>query len=383
VLVDEFQDTSPAMARFLKALLAQHDARLFAVGDDWQAIYGFAGADVDHIINFESHFGPASTTMLSVNYRSPSVIVEAGAALIAHNAKQVPKQVVVANRDRGQAYVHEVPDDDAALVTHTLHLIREELPRCTPDEILVLSRTNHILADVAEACRRSGVLIANPERNVPGVRLMAAHGAKGLEAPVVIVVNASDHLFGFPSKVENPDILEPVRMTAGNTEDEERRLFYVALMRTIKRLHLVAREGLPSPYLAEIEGTEKASMQTSPNAVPVGARFAGTFYVEQLHRLSERQAAAKIRQSGVLATATERFAFTSWAPVNLEESATYSLEGVLKDRPYRDRQQVKLDDRTKADRRPPPRIAAKDGGVRELRPIRPPSHRPRLLEGSP
>src|SRR5439155_300689 len=83
VLVDEFQDTSAAMARFLKALVAVTGARLFAVGDDWQAIYGFAGGDVDHFINFESHFGPASTTMLNVNYRSPAVIVEAGAALIA------------------------------------------------------------------------------------------------------------------------------------------------------------------------------------------------------------------------------------------------------------------------------------------------------------
>src|SRR5947209_6007727 len=92
VLVDEFQDTSAAMARFLKALVAVTGARLFAVGDDWQAIYGFAGGDVDHIINFESHFGPASTTMLNVNYRSPAVIVEAGAALIAHHERQVPKQ---------------------------------------------------------------------------------------------------------------------------------------------------------------------------------------------------------------------------------------------------------------------------------------------------
>src|SRR5207245_646852 len=87
VLVDEFQDTSAAMARLVKALLAATGAHLFAVGDDWQAIYGFAGGDLDYIVNFESHFGPASTTMLNVNYRSPAVIVEAGAALIAHNEK--------------------------------------------------------------------------------------------------------------------------------------------------------------------------------------------------------------------------------------------------------------------------------------------------------
>src|SRR2546422_4872066 len=81
VLVDEFQDTSAAMARFLKALVEVTGARLFAVGDDWQAIYGFAGGDVAYIMYFESHLGPAQTTMLNVNYRSPAVIVEAGGGL--------------------------------------------------------------------------------------------------------------------------------------------------------------------------------------------------------------------------------------------------------------------------------------------------------------
>src|SRR2546426_6020509 len=91
VLVDEFQDTSAAMARFLKALVAVTEARLFAVGDDWQAIYGFARGDVDHIINFESHFGPASTTMLNVNYRSPAGIVEAGAGRNSPDRKHGPQ----------------------------------------------------------------------------------------------------------------------------------------------------------------------------------------------------------------------------------------------------------------------------------------------------
>ena len=209
---------------------------------------------------------------------------------------------------------------------------------------------------------------------------MSAHGAKGLEAPVVIVVNASDHLFGFPSKVENPDVLEPVRMRVGTTEDEERRLFYVAVTRTIKRLHLVTREGLPSPYLAEIEGTtEEAPTHGNRTDLPAGARFSGTFYVERLNRLSERQAAAKIRQTGVLATAEERYAFTSWAPVNLEAGLTYLIEGALKDRPYRDRRQVKLDEQTKATAYRPSGAGGTTRGTRELRPN--PHRIMRTLEG--
>src|SRR5437667_1814948 len=333
VLVDEFQDTSAAMARFLKALVAVTGARLFAVGDDWQAIYGFAGGDVDHIINFESHFGPASTTMLNVNYRSPAVIVEAGAALIARNERQVPKQVIISSREQGEAYVHEVSDDDSAIVDRTASLVRQELHQVPANRILVLSRTNHLLEDIIQACRRNGVPVGNPDRDVQGVRILSAHKAKGLEAEIVIVANVSDHLFGFPSKVENPDVLEPVRMSAGDAPAEERRLFYVAITRAMKRLHLVSRQGLPSPYLAEIEGGTNLPKATDPSNVRVGARFAGAFSVERLHGLSDRQKAAGIRQSGLLATSTSRMAFTSWASFNLEEGALYWLNDVVQDQP--------------------------------------------------
>jgi DNA helicase-4 len=208
--------------------------------------------------------------MLDVNYRSPALIVEAGAALIAHNKRQVLKQVVVFSRERGEGYVHEVPDDDTAIVNRTVSLVGQELRQCAPDRILVLSRTNHLLEDVLEACRRDSIPVATPDRDVPGVRVLSAHKAKGLEADVVIVANASDHLFGFPSKVVNPDVLSPVRMSAGDAPAEERRLFYVAITRTMKRLHLIARQGLPSPYLAEIEGSSNPSSQSrNPSTVRV------------------------------------------------------------------------------------------------------------------
>jgi DNA helicase-4 len=373
VLVDEFQDTSAAMARFLKALVAVTEARLFAVGDDWQAIYGFAGGDVDHIVHFESHFGPTSTTMLNVNYRSPSLIVEAGSALIAHNANQVPKQVVVHSRERGEAYVHEVPDDDAAIVNRTTRLVQEELTRCKPDEILVLSRTNHMLEDVFEECKRRGIHVDNPDRGVGGVRILSAHRAKGLEAKVVIIANASNHLFGFPSKVENPDVLEPVRISAGNDQAEERRLFYVAITRAAERLHLVIRKGLPSPYLAEIEGADRGPHQVDPGRVPVGARFSGAFYVERIDSLSERQTSVGIHRSGLLTTPTGRFAFTSWAPVHLESGATYWLKDVVKDRPFRDQQRLKLDQYTSSSLRSSGEAGGQREGARELRPRPPPS----------
>lgn len=192
-------------------------------------------------------------------------------------------------------------------------------------------------------------------------------------------MNVSDHLFGFPSKVENPDVLEPVRLSAGNDEAEERRLFYVAITRTMKRLHLVTRQGRPSPYIAEIEATAGKSAAVNPTEVREGARFSGEFTVERLFPVSKGQTKARIRQVGIFATDTGRLKFTSWASINLEAGATYSLNRVIKDRPYRGQDQVKLDRKTRVDLVSRGSQNVPVDGARALRPHPPPTHRPRRL----
>jgi DNA helicase IV len=378
VLVDEFQDTSAAMARLVNALVRTSNAHLFAVGDDWQAIYGFAGGDVDHVVNFESHFGPASRTMLDTNYRSPATIVEAGAALIAHNPGQITKQVVVSNPERGEAFVHEVPDDDSAIITKTIQLVQDERKRFDPDEILVLSRTNHLNDGIREGCQKSGIPVSNPSRGGPGVRVLSAHKAKGLEANVVIVANASDHLFGFPSKIQNSDVLEPVRLSAGNGPAEERRLFYVAVTRARKRLHLISRQGHPSPYIGEIEGTSQQTQAASLLSFRPGVRFNDEFYIEQIYRLTDRQAKARIRQCGLMTTPNGQFSFTSYLPFYLDQGRTYSLTGVLYGQPYQNRPQVMLDRGTHVERISTLPKATQPKGMRQLCPRPPPSFKPRL-----
>jgi DNA helicase-4 len=383
VLVDEFQDTSSSMARLVNTLVKANNAHLFAVGDDWQAIYGFAGGDVDHVVNFESHFGPASLTMLNTNYRSPAIIVEAGAALIAHNPSQIPKQVAVSNRGRGEAYIHEVPDNDLALIDKAIGLIQEERKRTSSDDILVLSRTNHILNEVRKNFVPNRIPLADLDRNITGVRVMSAHKAKGLEADVVVVVNASDDLLGFPSKIENPDVLEPVRMHPGNDRTEERRLFYVAVTRAKERLHLIVRQGLPSPYIAEIEGTTPHSQKLSQHVLRPGNRFNDTFCVEQVYPLTESQTRARIRQCGVLTTNTGEFSFTSWMPYHFEQGGTYQITGVFLESPYQNRQRIKLDRDTWVQQRIRPQPPSRADSTRQLLPRPPPLFRPlQALENS-
>ena len=92
VLVDEYQDTNRAQYRLLQ-LLTEETRNLMVVGDDFQAVYSFRGADIRNILEFERDFPDATTVLLEQNYRSTQTILDAANALIAHNESQKPKHL--------------------------------------------------------------------------------------------------------------------------------------------------------------------------------------------------------------------------------------------------------------------------------------------------
>ena len=92
VLVDEFQDLNEAQLLLLQ-LIGLPENNIFAVGDDDQMIYGFRGADVKHIVQFEKRFPVAATHVLNTNYRSSRMIVRHAGWLIRHNLDRAPKDI--------------------------------------------------------------------------------------------------------------------------------------------------------------------------------------------------------------------------------------------------------------------------------------------------
>jgi DNA helicase-2/ATP-dependent DNA helicase PcrA len=92
VLVDEFQDLNEAQLLLLQ-IIGLPENNIFAVGDDDQMIYGFRGADVKHLVEFEKRFPVASTHVLNTNYRSSRMIVRHAGWLIHHNGDRVPKDI--------------------------------------------------------------------------------------------------------------------------------------------------------------------------------------------------------------------------------------------------------------------------------------------------
>src|SRR5215208_8378864 len=92
VLVDEFQDLNEAQLLLLQ-IIGLPENNIFAVGDDDQMIYGFRGADVKHILEFEKRFPVASTHVLNTNYRSSRMIVRHAGWLIRNNMDRVSKDI--------------------------------------------------------------------------------------------------------------------------------------------------------------------------------------------------------------------------------------------------------------------------------------------------
>ena len=110
ILVDEYQDTNLAQHSIL-SLLTEADSRICVVGDDAQSIYGFRGADITNILNFQKQYPRARLIKLECNYRSTRNIVDAANSVIRYNRGQIPKKVYAAGDEGDRIQVIEATTD--------------------------------------------------------------------------------------------------------------------------------------------------------------------------------------------------------------------------------------------------------------------------------
>jgi DNA helicase-2/ATP-dependent DNA helicase PcrA len=144
VLVDEYQDTNHAQYRLLQLLAGDADGpqNLMVVGDDGQSVYGFRGADIRNILDFQDDFPDATTVKLEQNYRSSQTILSAANAVIAHNRGQIPKTLWTDQGEGDPIVVRELDDEHAEgryVVGEIERLLEEGVSR---SEIAIFYRTN-------------------------------------------------------------------------------------------------------------------------------------------------------------------------------------------------------------------------------------------------
>ena len=118
ILVDEYQDINPAQGEILKTLVNGSNGQSFWVcGDDWQSIYGFTGASVENILNFEKIFLGSKLFILNLNYRSTPQILKACQNLIQHNQRKIEKTLTTHNPDGEDIIILEASNEESEALT--------------------------------------------------------------------------------------------------------------------------------------------------------------------------------------------------------------------------------------------------------------------------
>ena len=156
MLVDEFQDLTPAHLLLIRLLSAPGGA-VFGVGDDDQTIYGYNGADPAWLIDFAELFPGSGEHPLEVNYRCPAGVVDVVDRLLRHNQRRVAKTIRAASTDGGGWSV----DTNVDAVGASARAVEEAIAAgAAASDIAVLTRVNALLAPVQVALVVAGVPIA-------------------------------------------------------------------------------------------------------------------------------------------------------------------------------------------------------------------------------
>ncbi len=154
VMIDEYQDTNRAQYELMRLLTGGH-GNVAVVGDEDQSIYGWRGADIRNILDFERDYPDATVIRLEQNYRSTKTILEAASAVVAHNTERKGKWLWTESGEGAPVGVYEGLDaeNEALFVADTIEkLLREDPSR----HVAVLYRTNFQSRQIEEALRRYG-----------------------------------------------------------------------------------------------------------------------------------------------------------------------------------------------------------------------------------
>jgi DNA helicase-2/ATP-dependent DNA helicase PcrA len=189
VLVDEYQDTNHAQYRLLQ-LLAEKHSNVFAVGDPDQSVYGFRGADIRNVLEFEQDFPGARSIALEQNYRSTNHILQAANGVIRHNRERKDKNLWSELGDGDPVRVVEVEDEhsEARYVAAEIAMLVEQ--GYSGKEIAVFYRTNAQSRVLEDVLVRQGIAY----QVIGGPRFYERAEVKDLVAYLQVIDNPFDAL---------------------------------------------------------------------------------------------------------------------------------------------------------------------------------------------
>ncbi len=288
IIVDEYQDISKQRFDLVKALHNVTDAKIMAVGDDWQSIYAFSGSDITLFTKFEEIMGYAKLMKIVRTYRNSQEIIDIAGDFIQKNTTQIKKALISSKhiedpiiiytydntpkkpggtRKSGSMYslaraVETALDKAVETAIDQIVKYNNTEGKKKNSSILLIGRFNFD-GDMLERTglfeyTERGKKLKSLKYPFLDITFMTAHASKGLSYDNVIIINGKNETYGFPAKIEDDPVLSFVVKDDHSIDyAEERRLFYVAMTRTRNRVFFIAPKENPSEFLLEIKNNYK------------------------------------------------------------------------------------------------------------------------------
>jgi DNA helicase IV len=260
ICIDEFQDFSELFYQLIQVIRNQNPKiQLFCVGDDWQAINGFAGSDLQFFQNFDKHIGESKQLYISTNYRSAKKIVEMSNTLMqnlgkpATAHKQLEGEVILADIEKFIASPSELArhSQNEKYIPIILRIIHKAFAD-NFDVVLLFRKNKHFGEKIEKLINRIHEYFSEDLKK--RITASTAHKYKGLEKAVVIIPDALDNSYPLihPDWIFSRILGDSIEKIA----EEERRLFYVALTRATEKMVIITEESRKSPFLESLSLTE-------------------------------------------------------------------------------------------------------------------------------
>lgn len=213
--VDEYQDTNHAQYQLVK-LLASRFKNICVVGDADQSIYGWRGADIQNILDFEKDYPEAKVVLLEENYRSTKKILQAANDVINNNRNRRPKKLWTQN-DEGQEIVYYRAHDERDEAVYVASTIDQEVRENGRDfkDFAVLYRTNAQSRTIEEALLKSNI----PYTMVGGTKFYSRKEIRDVISYLNVIANTHDNIsferiVNEPKRGVGPGTLEKIRTFA-------------------------------------------------------------------------------------------------------------------------------------------------------------------------
>lgn len=273
VIVDEYQDISLQRYNFTKKISDLFDAKIVAVGDDWQTIFSFSGSDIQLFTKFYELMGYAEIIKITNTYRNSQELIDLAGEFVCKNNEQILKELK-SNKHLEkpvELISYEYSEKSDNLPEQLSMLIQKIYLNNPKHKILLLTRFNDEINNLLDSKlfykkNNNSEQIICKSCPLAELDILSTHKSKGLGYDQVILLNALNIIKGFPSQIKDNDIIKLLKGISGDPIEiineieypEERRLFYVAMTRTKNKLYIMTPSDFKyrSDFIKEIMDNE-------------------------------------------------------------------------------------------------------------------------------